>query len=420
MIHPAPQRDARPARPAVRLGLVMALGLFGVWLAPGRVLWFPAPFAGSSAALAAWTAAALAAALLLRRLEPRPAPSGGRAAVRLARRLAAALAAPLVLYAARPAGGAGSCHSMRTLSRAAFAAFPFLFALPALLFWNAFWLHGPRHIELLAVAIPAWTWLAATFLALVIPPPDPPRWPALGLRDDNARAGVCFAAAPAALGTLALLASGTGRCVGIIVAGAILFLFAAVLWLPGPLLLLLGHAPADPDRPTAPQPARSGPGRIAAALLILLAFLSAFALSSVRTIAAGRLFDRYFAPYNAGFSLDQPTIGKYVLWETILTVIVLLALSAARAQADRRTRAGAWTFALLATLLGLGLLAMHLDTLGMLGSYIHTMGWTPRRVAGLVHGFGCLTLIAIFLVRALRPPEKYGDVLDNILHGNMF
>lgn len=225
------ENDSRTAwgvpRPAVRLWLTLALGIFGAVLFPGKQEFIANPFANVQGTRAlAWMSAALAAVLLLHRTEKAKVsmPSYALMGLALAMSLmffqgygfgwlcficlvlvagisvsklrfergtgfrswmeplvrgpAVALAAPLALFAARPIG-CGSTYSMQTVTRAGFVVF--LYALAAgftLTLFGSDYIHrhAPR-LGLTCYSFSVWAWLGCALLFVLSPWPEYPRTP---------------------------------------------------------------------------------------------------------------------------------------------------------------------------------------------------------------------------------------------------
>lgn len=121
-------------------------------------------------------------------------------------------------------------------------------------------------------------------------------------------------------------------------------------------------------------------------------------------VLAGKLFTEPFNIIHAGCAMDQPTIGKWLLWFSVLTMLSLPVILLARWLGNRRKRIGYWLFALPTLGIVIQLLCVLLLLLCMLVQYVYWMGFTPRRVLGLGFGVAAFILLPWFLRWALRRP----------------
>ncbi len=114
-----------------------------------------------------------------------------------------------------------------------------------------------------------------------------------------------------------------------------------------------------------------------------------------RMLASG-YFDRPFNLIHAGTALDQPTIGKFLFWYTILSIAVigtsLLIQFAGRCSGRRSRRIHAVIF----LLSYLNALCFLLVPATLLIHYIHDRGCTPARIYGIwwIAGWQLLWLAA--------------------------
>lgn len=118
-------------------------------------------------------------------------------------------------------------------------------------------------------------------------------------------------------------------------------------------------------------------------------------------VLSGQIFFASFDRIWAGFTLDQPTIGKWLFWFAFSSVVIPPFVAAARQLSDRSTPAGYWAFTIPAIVLCLCLLSLLTIGYVMLLKYIAAMGFTPKRIYGLafalcgyiaVMGFLCWTI----------------------------
>ncbi len=123
-------------------------------------------------------------------------------------------------------------------------------------------------------------------------------------------------------------------------------------------------------------------------------------------VLTGKLFTEPFNTIHAGSALDQPTIGKWLLWFSVLTAVSVPLILLARWLGDRSTRVGYWTFAILVVVIGGLLLSVAMLPLCLLMQYAYWMGFTPKRVLGLSFGLNSVVALAWFLWWALRRPTE--------------
>ena len=123
-------------------------------------------------------------------------------------------------------------------------------------------------------------------------------------------------------------------------------------------------------------------------------------------VVSGRLFAGGFDRSHVGFVLDQPTIGKWYFISTVFAAMVLPYVTVARWVSDRRTRSGHWAFAIPAAALCLYLLILLTVPFWWLIQYIDAMGFTARRIHGLVYGLGGYGMLLGFFIWAVWPPQK--------------
>ena len=134
-------------------------------------------------------------------------------------------------------------------------------------------------------------------------------------------------------------------------------------------------------------------------------FVSVFSGALPRDVLSGGLFSE-FDRNHAGFVLDQPSIGKYLFWFSVMAASTLPYALAVRWLSDRRSRAGHLGYAIPAAVLCVFLLCILTWPLFWLVQYVHSMGFTARRVYGLLYGLGGVLLVVGFLVLAIRRPRE--------------
>ncbi len=400
---------------AWRLFFTIILGGLGAWLCRGPWYYFPIPLIGADwTAVAGWLAAALAGAGMLRRLArknsagwapavDRPAP-GRRAGI--IRRVIRALAAPYFLYAARPRKPAGQSPFAFQILRLVWAGFPYIFAMGAA---NFVW-HYSRPAGSAWFDFGMWAWISCALLHLFCPPSERIPWPDFHALYAAGKAGIRLALALIVLAGIVLLLACVGRggwllAWAVPLIAALMLGFCAFTWLACPLLLLLKPASAEHHQAGC----TAAPLQTAAAMAVAAISLATYGGYALFGLLTGRMFHGYFGHDNAGFCMDQPSIGKWLLLFTIFAALMLVFMAIARAVMDGRRRAGYWAFALSAILIGLFLFSILTADFYMLLLYIREYGFTLRRIAGLVFCAGSFLILAAFYgwaLRPFRPPAK--------------
>ena len=126
-------------------------------------------------------------------------------------------------------------------------------------------------------------------------------------------------------------------------------------------------------------------------------------------VCMGKIFTEPFDIINAGFSLDQPTIGKWLFWFTFMTVSALPYSLFIRWLSDR-TKASAYiVYAVFSVVLGIFLLCILSFPFLMLVQYVYSMGTTLRRIQGLFYAVAGGILIVGFIVVAFRKPKDMSE-----------
>lgn len=119
-------------------------------------------------------------------------------------------------------------------------------------------------------------------------------------------------------------------------------------------------------------------------------------------VLRGKLFTEPFNIVHAGFALDQPTIGKWLFWFTVMTGTSLPYLTLVGWLANRSTTGGRRVFAWGVGLVGVLLLCLLSGPVCWLIQYVWSLGFTPRRILGLVYGVAGGGLVIGFFVWSLR------------------
>lgn len=123
----------------------------------------------------------------------------------------------------------------------------------------------------------------------------------------------------------------------------------------------------------------------------------------------GKVFSEPFNIIHAGSALDQPTIGKWLFWFTVMTVSALPYSLLIRWSSDR-TKAFAYIlYVVFSAILGIFLLCILSFPFLSLIQYIYSMGVTPRRIQGLIYAAVGGTLIIGFIVIAFRKPKDMSE-----------
>jgi len=123
-------------------------------------------------------------------------------------------------------------------------------------------------------------------------------------------------------------------------------------------------------------------------------------------ILSGQFWAEKFNTIHAGATMDQPTIGKWLIWFTVLSMITFPYVLIVRRMSDRSTRSGYWAYAIPAIILCVLMLSILCYPICMLAQYVHSMGFTPKRLFGLLYGLGGFIFVIWFLSSAFRPETK--------------
>jgi hypothetical protein len=121
-----------------------------------------------------------------------------------------------------------------------------------------------------------------------------------------------------------------------------------------------------------------------------------------RYILSGKLFSERFDIRHAGTVLDQPTIGKWLFWFTVMAVISFPYIIMLRRVSDRSNLIGRLAFAIPVAVICVLLLCILMWPLSWLVQYIHSMGFTPNRIFGLVYGTAAAIGVILFFIWAVR------------------
>jgi len=155
-------------------------------------------------------------------------------------------------------------------------------------------------------------------------------------------------------------------------------------------------------------------------------FLSVVCGDVPRYVMSGKLFSDKFDPVHAGWVMDQPTIGKWLFWVSVMTGFSLPYAAAVRWISDRRNIVGYLAYGFPIVVLCVFLLCILSWPVCWLIQYIHSMGFTARRVYGLAYAIGGGLLVLGFLRWAVRKPKhherdssRYCKKCDYDLTGNV-
>jgi hypothetical protein len=166
--------------------------------------------------------------------------------------------------------------------------------------------------------------------------------------------------------------------------------------------------PSAPKLPTLPAQSRFGSfWTLLLASLALVAFQGDFRPLIIRHVLTGGTLGADGGSHVGG-ALDQPTIGKWYFWFTILSATLLPYLAAVRWASDRSTWRGHLAFALPAFVICLLFLCIITLPFDWLLEYIAAMGWTVRRAMGLAYGVYAYFAVSAFLLWALSEPRAPG------------
>ena len=119
-------------------------------------------------------------------------------------------------------------------------------------------------------------------------------------------------------------------------------------------------------------------------------------------ILSGRLFSDRFDTIHAGSALDQPTIGKWLTWFSVMGLLSLPYAAMVRWITNRRNPTVYWAYTFALSILCAFLLCILSWPVCWLVQYMFSMGLTPRRACGLAYGIGGGILVIGFLSWGVR------------------
>ena len=133
-------------------------------------------------------------------------------------------------------------------------------------------------------------------------------------------------------------------------------------------------------------------------------FISVFNGAVPRFVFSGEIFTARFDIVHAGFVLDQPTIGKWLFWFTVMAVTSLPYALIVRWLSNRTTKSGYLTYLACVTILTTFLLCILSWPMCWLIQYVCSMGFTARRIYGLLYAGGGAFIVLGFLFWAFLKP----------------
>jgi len=126
-------------------------------------------------------------------------------------------------------------------------------------------------------------------------------------------------------------------------------------------------------------------------------------------VLSGKLFSEPFDIIHAGFVLDQPTIGKWLFWFTVMTASSLPYAAAVRWLSNRARESVYLAYAVCAVILGVFLLCILSWPLCWLIQYVASMGFMPRRIYGLLYAVAGGLLVIGFWDFAFKKQAEITD-----------
>ena len=134
--------------------------------------------------------------------------------------------------------------------------------------------------------------------------------------------------------------------------------------------------------------------------------ISVFGGAVPKFILSGKIFNERFNIIHAGFVLDQPTIGKWLFGFTIMLITSLPYTALVGWMSNRGTKSGYFMFGITITIIGIFLLCIISWPLCWLVQYICSMGFTLRRIFGLIYAAVGIFLVVWFMWCSWRKPKK--------------
>ncbi|MBI2438024.1 MAG: hypothetical protein HYV36_04325 [Lentisphaerae bacterium] len=137
--------------------------------------------------------------------------------------------------------------------------------------------------------------------------------------------------------------------------------------------------------------------------------ISVFSGTMPSFVLAGEIFSEPFDIVHAGDALDQPTIGKWLFLLTVMTLSSLPYAAAVRWLSNRARGSAYLAYAVCAVILGVFLLCILAWPLFWLIQYVASMGFTPRRILGLLYAFSGGILVIGFIALAFKQQTEITD-----------
>ena len=323
-----------------------------------------------------------------------------------------ALAAPLILFAARPPPATGPERGRTALLRAAFVTFLFVLVIGSpLVQMGTDWHHMVRWVGRAVMPFAAWAWAGCAFLSALSPWPD-------GLGSDTAageRRSSWMGTIVLAVMVLAPFVAPRHRWDGF---GYLFFLAVSLLACPWPSLILiklLTPWPVFPRRARLaelPREAKIGPLPVLLLMALVTAPVVGYCQFALKNLFTGKLFGMRFASsWVAIQALDDTNLVSMFWRFAYMSLAVFGFVAVIRWLGRRDTRWGYWAFALPTLVLGVCLLAYLTAPFYGVLEYIRAMGFTARRISGVVYGAAGYSMVLGFLAWAAWPPGRNpGDV----------
>jgi len=126
-------------------------------------------------------------------------------------------------------------------------------------------------------------------------------------------------------------------------------------------------------------------------------------------ILSGKLFSLPFLASDANFNYslgnDPGRVKDYFVLFTFLTALVLPYIAAARWMSDPKSRLDYWVLLISAIMFVVWLSLFLIAACIMLGQYIATFGFTPKRLLGVAYGLVCVFALLAFVAWVARKPR---------------
>jgi hypothetical protein len=116
----------------------------------------------------------------------------------------------------------------------------------------------------------------------------------------------------------------------------------------------------------------------------------------------GHIFKESWNRVHAGSTLDQPTIGKWYFWFTVFTVIGLFYMTIIYKFCVQKSKLRHWFFAAPLTILCLFFVCLLTIPFWWLIQYVHEIGYTGKRMLGLLYGIGGYLIVLLYYFWVVR------------------